>query len=340
MGSVPLMWTFDDGLNGWAQSTDMEMGIEVDAIDGSLRGVVLPSAHGPGAFVDSPELRVQIDGSARDFLILRMKFFGSCNRAVLSLERNSKETAVDPGIRRERTTFHDRVDIPFQPQQNALNDDLYYFPIWQYVTGTIHRVRLYPCTKAIKPGAPPSGQTFHIDWVAFAKDVVHIEPELELECTLPPASATWVASPTVPSVVKVQNGRLHGLADDAPFLSYRIGVSALTAPVISNVAAHALDLNWSPSSDIWETMTITGYLIEWKKCSATTFETMVVGNVTSTTVINLASGTAYHARITALTEDYLQRDAWRSLDLYGRRSMLSRAIIMDILMELTHAFNE
>ncbi|GLE05959.1 hypothetical protein PINS_up015170 [Pythium insidiosum] len=163
------MWTFEDGLDGWAQSTDMEMGIEVDAIDGSLRGVVLPTAYCATAFVDSPELRVEIDAAARDFLILRMKFFGPCDRAVLSLERNSKDTTVDPGIRRERTVFHDPVEIPFQPHQNALNDDLYYFPIGQHVTGTIHRVRLYPCTKPTKPATSGSGQTFHIDWVAFAK---------------------------------------------------------------------------------------------------------------------------------------------------------------------------
>ncbi|GLE05960.1 hypothetical protein PINS_up015171 [Pythium insidiosum] len=158
-------------------------------------------------------------------------------------------------------------------------------------------------------------------------DVVHIVPELELECTLPPASSAWIASPTTPSVVQIRNGRLHGLSDDAPFLSYRVGVSALAAPVVSNVAAHALDLNWRPSSDVWETMTITGYLVEWKKCSATTFDSMVVGNVTSTTVINLSSATAYHGRVTALTENYLQRDEWQALDLYGRRSMLRGAVI-------------
>lgn len=163
-------------------------------------------------------------------------------------------------------------------------------------------------------------------------DVVHVVPETELECTLPPASAQWLAEPTYPSTVRVRNGQLHELFDDAPLLSYTAPVSARPVPVISNVAAHALDVNWVAPSDIWESMTVTGYLVRWKKCTETVYSDMdnsvVVGNVTSTTIIELMSATSYQVRVAALTEDYREREVWQEIDLYGHRSaMMPDAVI-------------
>ncbi|TMW57407.1 hypothetical protein Poli38472_003332 [Pythium oligandrum] len=396
------------------------MGVEVDAMNGYMLGNVLPSARMTQAYVDSPELRVEIDPDERDYLILRMRYLGQCDRAMIALERNPKETNVDPGVRRERQIFHDPVNIPFQPRVGSLGDDLYYFPIYEHVTGTIHRVRIYPCTRV--PGAVSvettqwSGQTFHIDWVAFAKapvidkvrgcidkyydvnspvavmnctedvtrtngyhttsafecftmalpiaatydcpraggqrltisgkhfgtsdaivningvectDVVHTIPESELECTLPPVSTDWMASPQFPSVVRIQNGRLQKLKDEVPLLSYVSPVGPLPAPVLSNVAAHAFDVNWVAPSDILVSMTITGYHVEWKRCQDSLYDprnSIVVGNVTSTTLIQLDASTMYHARVTPLSEDYRQRDKWRDIDLYGRRMVLEGAV--------------
>lgn len=162
-------------------------------------------------------------------------------------------------------------------------------------------------------------------------DIVHVIPETELACTLPAASAQWLANPNYPSIVRVRNGQLHGLFDDVPLLSYAASVSARPVPVISNVAAHALDVNWVAPSDIWEAMTVTGYRVSWKRCTdaaySTTGNSVVVGNVTSTTIIELASATGYQVQVTALTEDYREREVWQEIDLYGRREMMPDAVM-------------
>lgn len=174
-----VRWNFEGGTNGWAQSTALEMGVEVDASNGHLRGVVLPTSKSIGAaFVDSPELRVEIQASERDYLVFRMKYLGQCDLGMISLERNPAEPQVDPGTRYERTTFYDPVEIPFQVRANMLDSDLYYIPISEHVTDTIHRVRLHPCVALPKSGFDSSstinsnaqfGQSFQIDWIAFAK---------------------------------------------------------------------------------------------------------------------------------------------------------------------------
>lgn len=162
-------------------------------------------------------------------------------------------------------------------------------------------------------------------------DIVHVEPETELECTLPPVSAQWIAAPAFPSVVRVRNGQLHELFDDVPMLSYAAPVSARPIPVISNVAAHALDVNWVAPTSIWEAMTVTGYRVSWKLCTdaeySTSSNSVVVGNVTSTTIIGLLSSTGYQVKVTALTEDYRQRETWQDIDLYGYREMMPDAVI-------------
>lgn len=165
------------------------------------------------------------------------------------------------------------------------------------------------------------------------RDVVHVEPETELECTLPPASPQWLAAPTYPSVVRVTNGQLHGLFDDAPMLSYAAPVRARPIPIISNVAAHALDVNWVAPSNVWESMTVTGYRVRWKECGdaaySLTTNSVVVGNVTSTTLLELRSGTSYQVTVAALTEDYRLREVWQAIDLYGHRrsGMMPGAVV-------------
>ncbi|DAZ95160.1 TPA: hypothetical protein N0F65_012414 [Lagenidium giganteum] len=413
-----VKWDFEDGLNGWAQSTAMDMGVEVDVMAGHLRGLMLPSARWNEAFVDSPELRVEIDPDERDFLVVRMRYLGQCKSATVLLERNSREPAVDPGMRVKRTKLFDPVRISFPVRHDSTNTHVYYVPVWQHMAGTIHRVRFHPCTTLPTGGSPAGGQSFHIDWVAFAKapvitkvrgcidkyydseqptasmncsddrqktngfhesasfqchemqlptastfnclrdggqrikvngkhfgtadaiiqidgvectDVVHTVPETELECTLPPMPPTvMAAAPNTPSMVSVQNGMLHNLRDQVPALVYAAPVSARPTPVISNVAAHALDVNWVAPTDVWESMTITGYWVMWKQCSDTSFapeNAVVVGNVTSTTLINLERNTSYQVVVTALNENQWVREAWQTIDLYGRRKMMPHAVI-------------
>ncbi|KAF1333679.1 Lectin domain-containing protein, partial [Globisporangium splendens] len=161
-------------------------------------------------------------------------------------------------------------------------------------------------------------------------EVVHVVPETELECLLPPASSQWLANPVYPSKVRVQNGQLHDLADKVALLSYVAPVRALPIPIVLNVAAHALDVNWAAPSDIWEAMTVTGYRVRWKKCTDAGYSEaseVILGNVTSTTLIALERNTSYQVQVTVLTEDYRERQRWQDLDLYGRRAMLENAVL-------------
>lgn len=151
------------------------MGLEVDAAGGALRGVALASGRLESAFVDSPQLRVDVSSDDRDFLVLRMRTLGQCALAMVALERNAAEPATDPGDRRERVALHDPVNIPFALRDGGAgvdNSELYYISVWKHITGAIHRVRLRPCVQPSKWSASlaqASGQTFQLDWVAFAK---------------------------------------------------------------------------------------------------------------------------------------------------------------------------
>jgi hypothetical protein len=158
-------------------------------------------------------------------------------------------------------------------------------------------------------------------------DVVHVIPEVELQCTLPPSVSPLGAA----SKVVVRNGQLHLLYDEMSVLTYAARVSSLSIPVISNVASHALDINWKAPTSVWESLTVTGYIIRWKlkddlKSLFPEENYVVVGNVTSTTLINLQPNTAYEIKIAALTEDQ-RKPEWQDIDLYGRRTMISDAII-------------
>ncbi|KAL7687149.1 putative IPT domain, fibronectin type III, concanavalin A-like lectin/glucanase domain superfamily [Plasmopara halstedii] len=421
MNSIALQWSFDDGRNGWGQSTSLEMGVEVDAGSGRLRGVVLDSGDPKLAFIDSPELNVYIDADERDFLVFRMIYLGQCDLAMVSLERSPSNPTVWPNADPQK--LNDPIQIPFQLHTDASGQDkIYAIPVWKHVTGIIRRVRFHPCISR----SSVTGQSFSIDWVAFAKapvvtkvrgcidkyfdngkipdtsdnirtahlncteaehwtngfhhssaavcstmnlprastyncmrdggqmitisgkhfgtadavitidgvdclDVVHVIPEVELTCRLPPVASRWLENPVYPSVVRVQNGRLLQLYDDAPLLSYAAPVSAHSKPLISNVAAHAFDVNWKAPDDVWVSMTITGYRVAWKHCTDDSFSpnhATVVGNVTSTTLIELASSTSYQVKVTPLTEDqWRYSNEWKDIDLYGHRKQLPNAVI-------------
>ncbi|GMF27575.1 unnamed protein product [Phytophthora lilii] len=417
-----VQWNFDDGRNGWGQSTSLEMGVEVDAGDGRLRGVVLNSGDPKLAFVDSPELHVYIGADERDYLVFRMKYLGQCDLAMVSLERSPSEATVWPDA--DPRMMNEPIRIPFKLHNNALEqDDLYFIPIWKHVTGIIRRVRFHPCVSrnAI------TGQSFSIDWVAFTKapvvtkvrgcidkyfddddvpgssnddkiahlnctedqrwtngfhhsssavcsamalprastyncvreggelisisgkhfgtsdavvtidgveclDIVHVVPEVELQCRLPAAAPEWLANPLYPSIVRVYHGRLLQLFDEVPLLAYAAPVGAPPRPIISNVAAHALDVNWQAPDDVWVSMTVTGYRVAWKNCADDTFfspnQAITVGNVTSTTLIELESSTSYQVQVTPLTENQWQ---WsrelKDIDLYGHRQIMPNAVI-------------
>ena len=75
-------------------------------------------------------------------------------------------------------------------------------------------------------------------------------------------------------------------------------------------------------------MTFTGYIIKWREVSGKTNHwphSMVVGNITTTTIRGLSPNTTYVFGIGGLNEDQ-NDELCIKLDLYGRRNMLDDAI--------------
>merc|ERR1719478_746544 len=109
--------------------------------------------------------------------------------------------------------------------------------------------------------------------------------------------------------------------------------------MISNVAARSMDLSWNPPIDYWDAVTITGYVIV-RRVEGTVLAfgyPVYVGNVTTTTLIELEPDTSYEFRIAAMNEDQVNvggsandpQMEWRQLDLYGRRLAVARALVSD-----------
>ena len=78
-------------------------------------------------------------------------------------------------------------------------------------------------------------------------------------------------------------------------------------------------------------MTYTGYIIKWRKkhrdssSTAIWSHSLVIGNITTTTIRGLTPNTSYTIGIAGLNEDQSNK-SWFYLDLYGRRRMLDDAL--------------
>ena len=139
--------------------------------------------------------------------------------------------------------------------------------------------------------------------------------------------------------VTVTNGALPGLADTKPYLSYAVPPPPPLAPTVSNVAARSMDLSWTPPVDFWDAVTVTGYVIV-RRVEGTVVafgHPVYVGNVTTTTLIDLEPDTSYEFRIAAMNEDQVNvgggltdpKMEWLQLDLYGRRPAVAGALVGD-----------
>ena len=143
-------------------------------------------------------------------------------------------------------------------------------------------------------------------------------------CTLP-SSASGIA------MVEVQNGLHPRINQLLPYLEYRIPASAPEPPIVSNIGSSRVDLSWLPPGNVFAQMTVTGYVVKWRQETSlmtTPNFTMTVGNVTQTSVRNLSPNTSYLFYIAAVSESaYPISAANLPTDLYGRRSLLSGAVI-------------
>ena len=151
-------------------------------------------------------------------------------------------------------------------------------------------------------------------------DVIHLEPNVKIQCTLPPGEGS-------PSQVIVKNGKYNGLFCTTPTLSYAAPPVAPLRPTLTNLATHSVDVNWLPPASVWEALAITGYQIHWKSIDDVRFNTVVVGNVTTTTISGLLPNVEYEFKVAAMSEDQVSSTEWRQLDLYGRRSSIPGAVL-------------
>ena len=156
-------------------------------------------------------------------------------------------------------------------------------------------------------------------------DVIHdtAHPQTKLTCITPSMTNSDGSD------VQVLNGQLPGLNDTVPYFEYAVHPPAPKSLQASNNAATSIDLSWEPDGTIWDAMAVTGYAIYWRESGDADWSDsrrQVVGNITTTTLINLAPNTLYEFTISAATEN--QNDPqWLALDKYGRRSLLDGGLL-------------
>lgn len=157
-------------------------------------------------------------------------------------------------------------------------------------------------------------------------------PQQILKCVTPPMPIELVDANgpyiSFPLQVKVQNGAFpSGLLDSMPFFTYAKAPPHPENLYAFNLASRSIDIEWSPGGSVWDHMTYTGYVLKWREASSSTWQSsMVVGNITKTSVRGLRQNTTYSIGVSGLNEDQKNSTWWRSFDQYGRRKALEGAL--------------
>lgn len=160
--------------------------------------------------------------------------------------------------------------------------------------------------------------------LSYSRSSRHDEGRIEqLVCNLP-SSTTYG-----PVSIKVQNGILPGLFEDAPYFAYRAAPPVPNPPDITNLGAHKVDIVWSPPGDQFDNMMTTGYKIIWFQPEfRSRVSNLTVGNVTTTSIRGLEPATEYVFAIAAMSEGaHFEKSANLATDLYGRRDPTNGALI-------------
>ena len=125
----------------------------------------------------------------------------------------------------------------------------------------------------------------------------HAAPETVMMCAVPPRSAATAsaAGGWRDLDVEVRLGDYPQLFTVSPYLSYQTPAPVMHRPTLSNVGARSIDLSWYPPGDIWDHVTVTGYVVEVRSVGGRTAEARRVslGNVTTTSIIGLIPDTLY-----------------------------------------------
>jgi len=158
--------------------------------------------------------------------------------------------------------------------------------------------------------------------IAYSRSAIKGEGRIEkLVCNLPSSSTYGAVN------IRVQNGILPGLFEDAPYFAYRAAPPVPDPPIVTNLGAHKVDLVWSPPGNEFDNMATTGYKIIWFQPQfRSRVSNLTVGNVTTTSVKGLEPATEYVFAIAAMSEGaYHEKSANLDTDLYGRRNPVNEA---------------
>ena len=159
---------------------------------------------------------------------------------------------------------------------------------------------------------------------AQCTDVQHVVPETVLTCVLPPRNK----GPFRDVEVRVTLGDYPQLYWAQKYLSYVEVTPPMQQPFLSNIGARSIDVSWFPPGDIWDHLTITGYVVAVREIGGRTATTreVTVGNVTTTTIVSLKPNTLYAVAVSSVMENQTDNE-WLQLDLYGRRPLVPGAMV-------------
>jgi Bacterial lectin/Fibronectin type III domain/IPT/TIG domain len=168
-------------------------------------------------------------------------------------------------------------------------------------------------------------------------NVSYLTEQQQITCTLPQRVVDSSVAQRATSIVKLCSSLIPDVCHAVDYLSYTVPPAALLQPVITNVAARSIDINWNAPTDVWQALAITGYQIGYTAATAGVNYTAVtgeiaaitiitVGNVTTTTLTDLQANTSYACWVRAISEQTTTIQ-WRELDLYGRRNLVNDAVI-------------
>uniref|UniRef100_A0A7S2PFY5 Fibronectin type-III domain-containing protein n=1 Tax=Leptocylindrus danicus TaxID=163516 RepID=A0A7S2PFY5_9STRA len=158
-------------------------------------------------------------------------------------------------------------------------------------------------------------------------------PQEELSCETPPMNG--ILNPNV----MVRNGLLSELVDTVPYFHYAVPPPKPVDLSFSNIASRSIDMTWGVGGNYWEQMVYTGFFIQWKVSTQDGWtSSIVVGNITTTTLGGLERNTEYEVKISGIAEDQ-NNPSWKALDSYGRRDILQEALIGESINATVHTLS-
>lgn len=174
-----------------------------------------------------------------------------------------------------------------------------------------------------------SGSQIAIDGIK-CRNVRHdmTSPQTKITCTTPDITTSDLPTKySSNSFIQVRNGMFPGLVGSSHRLSFAYELPPPFNITMLNANSRSIDISWSPGGNELEQSMYTGYIIRWKEENIGDnywTNSMVVGNITNTTIRGLKPGTKILIGVSALNED--QNDpCWRyHLDRYGRRAKCNK----------------